>query len=408
MSGTVILASRPTRSKVRLTVLLAVAMFINYVDRGNLSTAAPLLKTELQLTATQMGLLLSAFFWTYAPSQPGVGWLAERYGVRWLMAGGVALWGLATAATGLAAMFITLLVLRLLLGLGESVVFPCSSKVLARTAPVTERVRANAAMTVGMSLGAAFGTFVGGMLMAQVGWRIVFILFGVASLVWIGPWLMTTRRPDTIRSSPPTPPFRKILLERSAWGAALGQFCFAYGHYFVLLWLPLYLVKERGLSMMTMAHLGGVVYVLQAASAALAGSILDWRIAAGSSVNLAYKTAIGAGMLGLAGAFVACASGGPVAAIAGMLIAGSLLGVGAPVMFAIAQTLAGPTASGQWVGFQNAIANLAGILAPLITGVIVDRTGQFSGAFGVAGTVVTLGAIAWTVIIRRVEPLRWT
>src|SRR4029077_18408869 len=139
--------------KVWLTSVLALAMLINYVDRGNLATAAPLIKGEFHLSATQMGVLLSAFFWTYAPSQPLIGWIAERYGVRWPMALGIAVWALATAATGFAMSFAQLLALRLLLGLGESVMYPCSSKALANAATNTERCRANAAMTVGTSIG---------------------------------------------------------------------------------------------------------------------------------------------------------------------------------------------------------------------------------------------------------------
>ncbi len=411
MSATVNAPARATLPIVRLAALLALAMFINYVDRGNLATAAPLLKGEFHLTATQMGVLLSAFFWTYAPSQPVVGWIADRYGVRWPMAAGVALWALATALTGFAGTFAGLLALRLLLGLGESVVYPCSSKALAHSTATTERCRANAATTVGQSLGPAFGTFVGGMVMAQAGWRIVFILFGLASLLWIWPWLVATRLELQSHANPPPTPdprYRVILAQRALWGASLGQFAFAYGLYFVLSWLPLYLVKEQGLSITAMAQLGGVIYVLQAVGAALGGFIVDRRIAAGSTVNLTYKAALGGGMVGIALCFVACATGGPVVATASIVVAGMLQGVVGPVIFAVAQTLAGPTASGKWVGVQNALANIAGIAAPVVTGVIVDRTGHFAGAFVLAGTIVALGALAWTVVIRRVEPTRWT
>src|SRR5580693_5139823 len=115
--------------------LLALAVFINYVDRGNLATAAPLLKDELHLSASQIGLLFSAFFWTYIPSQLLAGWLAERINAYRTMALGVAIWSLATAATGLATGFAALIALRLLLGLGESAAFPCSSKLLAEHLP---------------------------------------------------------------------------------------------------------------------------------------------------------------------------------------------------------------------------------------------------------------------------------
>jgi MFS family permease len=396
--------------KVWLTAVLALAMFINYVDRGNLATAAPLIKGEFHLTATQMGVLLSAFFWTYAPSQPLIGWIAEHYGVRWPMTFGVAVWALATAATGFTTTFAQLLALRLLLGLGESVVYPCSSKALANSATNTERGRANAAMTVGCSIGPAFGTFVGGMLMAHAGWRIAFILFGFVSLLSVWPWLTLTRPVNIVRSNAPPascPGIRSILAQRALWGASLGHFAFAYGLYFVLSWMPLYLVKEQGLSMSAMAGLGGVIYVFQALAAALGGFILDRRIAAGVSINLAYKVVLGGGMLCLAACFATSAIAGSAGAMLGIMIAGVLLGLVAPVMFASAQTLAGPDASGKWVGIQNAIGNIAGIVGPVITGITLDRTGHFAAAFIVAGIVVALGAFSWSVIIRRIEPADW-
>src|SRR5579859_6143946 len=111
-------------SLVAVLVLLGIATFINYVDRGNLSIAAPMLKDELAISASQLGLLLSAFFWTYACLQPLAGWLVDRYNVNWVFAGGFLLWSLATAATGAVHVFAALFALRLLLGVGESVAYP--------------------------------------------------------------------------------------------------------------------------------------------------------------------------------------------------------------------------------------------------------------------------------------------
>ena len=154
--------------------LLALAIFINYVDRGNLATAAPLIKDELKLSGTQLGLLFSAFFWSYVPSQILAGWLSERINAYRTLALGVALWSIATAASGLATGFASLIVLRLLLGVGESAAFPCSSKLLAYHLPEHKLGHANGLIAMGLALGPAFGTFVGGMLMAQYGWRAVF------------------------------------------------------------------------------------------------------------------------------------------------------------------------------------------------------------------------------------------
>jgi MFS family permease len=397
---------------LRITALLALAMFINYVDRANLATAGPLLKSELHLSATQFGLLSSAFFWTYAGGQPVMGWVSERVGARWMMVFGLGLWSLATIATGLVQTFAVLFVLRLVLGLGEGVVFPASSQLLAGITKAGGRGRSNGATIVGMSIGPAFGTLVGGLLMASVGWRAIFVVFGAISLVWIAPWLIATRSVDQIepRSAMASqrPSLRQLLSQRSLWGAAAGHFSYAYALYVVLSWLPIYLVRQLGFSLSGMATLGSSVYLLQACGAAAIGFVLDGRVAAGWPVSLAYKAAMAVCTIGLALAFVLSATSNVSVSVLAMLSAGFFLGLGCPVIFAIVQTFAGPSASAQWVGIQNALANLAGLSAPVITGVIFDRTGSFSGAFLFGGIVLVVGAAAWVFAVGRVSPVKWT
>jgi len=146
--------------------LLALAVFINYVDRGNLPTAAPLIKDELHLSSVQVGVLISAFFWTYTPFQVLAGWLGERINPYRTLAIGLAIWSVATVLTGLATTFAAILALRLLLGLGETAAFPCSSKIIAQHLPAHRLGGANALIAQGLSLGPAFGTFAGGLVMA--------------------------------------------------------------------------------------------------------------------------------------------------------------------------------------------------------------------------------------------------
>lgn len=123
--------------------LLAAAVFINYFDRGNLATASPLLQRELGLSNSELGILFSAFFWSYAPLQPVAGWLAQRFDVRYVLGGGLALWALATMFTGLATSFAQILILRVILGVGESVAYPSNAKFLAQRVPLHERGRSN-------------------------------------------------------------------------------------------------------------------------------------------------------------------------------------------------------------------------------------------------------------------------
>jgi MFS family permease len=393
-----------------VVALLALAVFISYVDRGNLATAAPLIKDQLRLTNTQVGLLLSAFFWTYTPGLLLAGWLAERINAYRTLAIGVAIWSLATAATGLANGFLALIALRLLLGLGESAVFPCSSKLLAEHLPRKRLGAANGLIGAGLALGPAFGTLAGGLVMAKAGWRPAFIVFGLVSILWLVPWLLATRQASAHADGKPravVPSFAAIARQPAAWGASLGHFCGNYAFYFVVSWLPLYLVKAQGFSLSQMAELGGVIYVVYALSAQATGWICDRWMHAGASDTRARKTFLVSASVGAAICMLACAFGGALTAIVALLLAAVFFGFATPNIFAAGQTLAGPAAAGKWIGLQNAIANIAGVIAPIVTGFVVDRTGQFASAFLIAGAVSVTGAVGWGLIVRRIEPVRW-
>ncbi len=393
-----------------VVALLALAVFINYVDRGNLATAAPLIGKELKLSNTQIGLLLSAFFWTYTPGQILSGWLAEKINAYRTLALGLAIWSLATALSGIASGFFALIVLRLVLGLGESAAFPCSSKLLAEHLPRHRLGAANGLIGVGLALGPAFGTYGGGTIMAHFGWRPVFLLFGVASMLWLVPWLLATRRASVAADTDAresAPSFFAILMKPDAWGASLGHFSANYAFYFVISWLPLYLMNARGFSASEMAEIGGVIYVVYAISAHLTGRISDWWMRRGASDTLVRKTFSVTAHIGVAISMLACAIGSPAVSIGSLLLAGIFFGFNTPTIYAVGQTLAGPRAGGKWIALQNCVGNAAGIVAPLVTGFIVDRTGQFGLAFLVAGAVSLAGAIGWGVIIRRVEPVAW-
>lgn len=390
--------------------LLALAVFINYVDRGNLATAAPLIKDELRLSSTQIGVLLSAFSWSYTPGQILAGWLSERINAYRTLALGVALWSLATAATGLAGGFAALLILRLILGVGESAAFPCSAKLLGHHLSVERLGAANGLIGVGLALGPAFGTLAGGLLMAQVSWRPVFLLFGLASTLWLWPWLTTTRHAsrradDSIDTRAPS--FLRILKVREAWGACLGHFASNYSFYFVVTWLPLYLVKARGFSLTQMAEMGGLIYLVYAASSMTTGWLTDRWMATGASANLVRKSTAVASHALAAASMLVCAFGDLRVSVISLFCAAVAFGLNTPTIFAIGQTLGGPRAAGKWVSVQNCIGNTAGIIAPIVTGVVVDRTGEFFWAFIVAAAVAITGIVGWGLIIRKVAPVQW-
>jgi MFS family permease len=296
------------------------------------------------------------------------------------------------------------------LGLGESAAFPCSSKLFGEHLPPHRLGFANGMVGVGLALGPAFGTFAGGLLMAKLGWRPVFILFGLVSILWLVPWFGLTRQASHHADKPKAtaaPSYLAVLRQRAAWGACLGHFAGNYAFYFVILWLPLYLVTARGFSVAEMSVIGGVIYIVYAISAQLTGFASDYWMRAGASATLVRKGFAVTASLGAATSLLICTLGGPTLSVAGLFLAAICFGFGTPTIYAIGQTLAGPRASGKWVAVQNCIGNLAGIVAPAVTGFIVDRTGQFTPAFLIAGAVSLLGVLGWGVIIQKVEPVDW-
>jgi MFS family permease len=393
----------------RVVWLLAAAVFINYFDRGNLATASPLMQRELALSNSELGALFSAFFWSYAPLQPIAGWLAQRFDIRYVLGGGLALWALATVLTGLVSSFAMIFMLRILLGVGESVAYPSNAKFLAQRIPSDQRGRANGLIAVGQSLGPTCGTLAGGLIMSHFGWRPAFIVFGVLSLAWLIPWHSATRGGITRVSAAGAHPieYGVLLRERSLWGTSLGHFCGNYAYYFMLTWLPLILVKAHGLRMDHMALIVAGVYALQAISAPATGWICDGLIRRGVHPNRVLKTTIIVGLCGVAAAMAVCAVAGATLSIVLLLTAGAFFGVQSPALGSITQTLGGPRAAGQWMGIQNLCANMAGVLAPLITGFTVGAGGDFFWAFAVSAAITLAGVVAYAFVIRRVEPVLW-
>src|SRR5215831_8328893 len=214
---------RKSRSFGVPLLLLALSVFINYIDRGNLSIAAPLLKNELHISASQLGILLSAFFWSYTTMLFVCGWFVDRFDPCRVLALGYLVWTLSTAATGIVHGFAMLLMMRLFLGMGESVAFPCYSKILARHLPEHYRGFANGVICAGMKLGPAGGTLGAGLLMANYGWRPVFLGIGLVSLVWLPAWVKWMPRSETpAHCIGASPRVIDILRKRPFWATAAG------------------------------------------------------------------------------------------------------------------------------------------------------------------------------------------
>jgi MFS transporter, ACS family, D-galactonate transporter len=390
-------------------VLLGISVFLNYIDRGNLSIAAPMLKDELRISAAQLGILLSAFFWTYACLQPVSGWLVDRLNVNWVMAGGFLLWSAATAATGVVHTFSMLFAVRLILGIGESVAFPSYSKIIALNFPEEHRGLANSVIAVGLVLGPGFGILMGGSLIGRFGWRPFFVVLGLVSLLWLLPWIkwMPKARGPIQLDTTGAPSLPDFLRLRSAWGTCVGSFCASYVNYFLITWLPFYLVRERHFSMSHMAEVGGAAYLLGACFATLSGWLSDRWIMSGETPTRVRKGFTGGG-LALAGIFLGLSAvSGPVVCVVLLMLGVMCFSMAAANVWAITQTLAGPQAAGRWTGFQNFVGNLSGVVAPAITGFVVGRTGHFYWAFAILTAVALTGTMSWLFLVGPVEQVVW-
>lgn len=405
-------ATRPPISPVALVLLMAFTLCINYVDRGNLATAGPLVTAEFSLTPQQFGWLGSAFYLTYTLLQFPAGWLADRYGARLVLSVGAAIWSITTLGIGFAPGFLALLLLRMALGVGESVAFTTTSKLIVAHVPTSRLGLANGVTGFGYLVGPAIGTYLGSQLMDRLGWRPVFVLFGLVSLLWLVPWmrirLPEARGPARQAADADLVPTRLILRQRSLWGASLGHFCGNYNYYFLLFWLPTYLVSARGFSMAEMGAVAAAAYGLNAGAALFAGWAIDRWIERGGSATLAHKLPMAlAHLLGIGCAFGLVTL--PVqAALACLYVYQVVIGLSSPGYWAIPQLIAGPSATARWIGIQNMIGNSTGIIAPALTGwLVASAAGDYYLAFVVAGLVNLVGFFGWVILMGRVEPVDW-
>ena len=400
--------SRELRAFAPALVLLAICALINYIDRGNLSIAAPLLKDELHISVTQLGVLLSAFFWTYTAMQFVSGWLVDRFDVNRVIATGFLFWSLATAATGLVQGFTMLLAMRLMLGMGESVMVPACSKILAFNLPEHHRGFANGILQGAWSFGPAVGTLGAGLLMAKYGWRPVFIGIGLTSLAWVPAWIKWMPRGRAMeRSVVAAPGFADVLRQRSFWGVCGGHFSHNYLAYFMLTLLPFYLMRERHLSMQSMAKIASAYYATEALSAITTGWLTDFFIRRRYTPTLVRKSAMAIGHAIAGIALAACALANSQWYLLSLVAVGIGCGAARAGTYAFSQTLAGPHVSGKWTGLQNGFANLAGVVAPALTGFLVDRTGRFLAPLAITTAVVMAGGLSWVFAVGPVEQVNW-
>ncbi|HXS49925.1 MAG TPA: MFS transporter [Sphingomicrobium sp.] len=389
-----------------LILLLGASLLLNYVDRGAIGVAAPLMKSDLGLSATAFGIAVSAFFWIYAPVQLVLGSLCDRWSVYRMLALGTALWSASTILMGFVGGFLSLFLLRMVLGVGESIIFPGSSKMICRHVPPERRGLANAVVMTGVALGPAVGTLLGGSILATFGWRAMFVVFGMASALWLIPWSGLVRTlPVPTGADRASFPLKKVIGRWSLWAMGVGHATSNYGLYFMLAFLPLFLVQQRGFTILQMTMLATLGYAVQAISALAFGAVSDrWARAGGSEPRIRRSMlVVGHLIYGVAILALFAVHSMPMIALL-LCILGACGGPISVNIYAVAQMFAGERASGTWVGIQNAVGNVSGIFGPALSGFIIDRMG-YGSAFALAAAISIAGGLWWAFVLPRIEEI---
>jgi len=392
--------------------LLFVASLINYFDRATISMALPFLSADLKLGPQEKGLLLSAFFWSYALMQIPVGWCADRFNLRWLYAGAFALWSVAQGLTGLAETLGVLIAFRILLGIGEAIYLPGGSKIVSLLFAPKERGLPAGLFDFGTRTGLVLEGLIVPWCLLHFGWRRTFVVVGFSALLWLIPWLLVSPRRLQGRGGkqragqarPATmPQLRSLLQNRNLIGICLGFFCFDYYWYLLVTWLPDYLVTVRHLTILKAGFYASLPFFVFGVSEPIGGWIADRLVQRGWDETRTRKAVVTAafstGLLLIPAARVESAS----AAVA-LIIGGSLVGLATGNLLVILQACAPPDEIGLWTGIENFVGNLAGILAPLATGFLISRTGSYFPGFALAAVVLVAGLISYWFIVGELKP----
>ena len=417
----------PKRTHARYVVLalIAVGTMINYLDRSLLAVAAPRMAEDLALGAATMGILFSAFSWSYALAQIPGGMFLDRFGVRLTYALSVGVWSIFTGLQGAATGLTSLIIYRLGLGAAEAPCFPANSRILVAWFPQGERARAQSVYSVGMYFGIAFLSPVLFWVTGTFGWRALFIIAGVIGVLFAGLWWWVYRDPEHSRrvnqaeldhiaagggglsSATGKTPFSWkqigwLLSKRQILGASIGQFATNATLVFFLTWFPTYLVVERDMPWLKVGWMAVLPFIAASVGVVFGGQLSDALVKRSGSATFGRKLPIVAGLL-LSSTIISAAflkSDALVIAVMSVAFFGQgMSNLGWTLISDVApKSLIGLTA-----GVFNFCTNLAGIVTPMMIGFIVAATGSFFGGLAMIGVLALIGAFSYTFLVGRVE-----
>ncbi|PNM92045.1 MFS transporter [Achromobacter xylosoxidans] len=421
-------AQRPTRSRYLIMVMLFITVVINYLDRSNLSIAAPALKDEFGLDTVHEGLILSAFGWTYAAMQIPGGWLVDRVSPRVLYAAALILWSAATFFMGFAGSFVILFVLRLAVGALEAPAYPINNRVVTTWFPEKERATAIGFYTSGQFVGLAFLTPVLAWLQHHYGWHMVFVSTGLLGIVWGVLWYLIYREPRQFkganaaeieliqkgggvvdldkRVTEKKAPFNwndlgLVMSQRKLWGVYLGQFCLTSTLWFFLTWFPTYLVKYRGMDFIKSGFLASVPFLAAFVGVLCSGVLSDFLVRRGATVGLARKLPIILGLListSMIGANFTDSTPWVIFFLALAFFGNGL----ASITWSLVSALAPVRLLGLTGGVFNFVGNLSSICTPIVIGFLVSKD-NFAPAIVYVSSLALLGALSYILLVGKVE-----
>jgi MFS family permease len=373
--------------------LLSAAGFINYFDRAIVSVALPVIGADLHLGPAIKGVLLSAFFWSYALMQLPVGWVADRFNLRWWYAAAFALWSAACGLTGFASTLTALIAMRVLLGIGESIYLPGGMKIISVLFGPEDRGLASGLMNCGTRAGLAIGAPLIAFLVHSAGWHAAFFVLGFGSLVWLAPWVAAFPAGLAFQpgSAPPRLADMRATFDRNLLGMCLGHFGYGYYWYLFVTWLPNYLVEGRHMSLERAGAYCAIPFLVYAASEPLGGWIADRLVRLGITERCSRKIVVTAAFFTSLMLLVAGHMADDRTAVLA-IGAASLVGLATGNLYSLLASVAPEGSVGTWMGIMNFAGNIPGVAAPIITGVLIERTGSYYPGFVVA-VVLLIGAL---------------
>jgi MFS family permease len=411
--------------KLRRTAItiLILSGIVNYLDRATLAVANPLIREDLGLNVAGMGLLLSAFLWSYAFSQLPTGALVDRFGPRRLLTIGLTVWSLAQAAAGLVTNFGLFVIARVALGVGESPQFTSAVRVVRDWHNVRERALPIGIVNTSPFIGQAIAPPLLTALMLSFGWRWMFVFMGMVGLIVAVIWFSFFREPRHVELSseerehltegePPAPPepisfarWRQLFGFRSMWGLMLGCFGIGYSSWLYAAWLPGYLEIQRHMSIRSTGWIAAIPFALSIIGAAGGGWWADWLMTRGFSAVNSRKLPLVTGVAGAA-VFTICAAEAAsnvmaVTFVTLAMVSGSLC---AGLFWALASAIAPANCTASAGSMANFGGYLGGALVPMVTGFIVQATGSFTPALLLGGAIGLISSLCYLLLIRN-EPI---